>query len=186
MANLPDSIRDASTLALADLIDRWGDIDLSPLVIYLIDAVHESALPHLVEQFHVDGIEGGNLAENATNRRSLVKGAIALHRIKGTPAALKQAIAAAGFGEVQIIELQGGRRYDGNTLYNNTATYGEWALYHVVMSRPITNDQAALLKALCAEMAPARCKLKSIIYTEVAIRYNGQVHYDGSYNHGAS
>lgn len=185
---IPPGIRDASTLALNSLIDRMGTVDLTPMLVYLVDNVVASALPHLLEQFHVAGTEGGTLAENATNRRSLIKRAIALHRIKGTPAGLKQAISDAGFGAVEIIERPGELKYNGAARYDGLHTYGpdadEWAEYHLTMSRPVTHDQAELIRALCYEFAPARCLLKNIVYTEAALRYNGAARYDGSYNYG--
>lgn len=185
---IPESIRDASTLAMNELIDRLGSLDIAPLLIYMVDYVEATALPLLIEQFHVAGNEGANLAENDTNRRSLVKRAIAIHRLKGTPASLKQAIHDAGFGDTEIVERPGELRYDGRAKYDGLHTYGpdpgEWAEYHLIMSRPVTHDQALLIRALCDEFAPARCHLKSIVYTEAALRYNGQARYDGSYNYG--
>lgn len=185
---IPQSICDDSTLAMNELIDRIGSLDIRPLLIYIIDTVEPTALPHLIEQFCVSGNEGGNLAENVTNRRSLVKRAIALHRLKGTPASLKQAIHDAGFGDVSIIERPGELKYNGVARYNGLYTYGpdpgEWAEYHLIMTRPVTHDQAVLIRALCDEFAPARCHLKSIVYTEAALRYNGIAKYDGSYNYG--
>lgn len=185
---IPESIRDTSTLALNELIDRMGTLDLTPLLVYLIDDVTASALLHLVEQFHVAGIEGGALAENATNRRTLIKGAIALHRLKGTPAGVKRAIRDAGFGEVTIIERPGelvrngsGRR---SALYTHGSNPGQWINYHLIMQRPVTNDQAVLIRDLCNEFAPARCKLIHIVYTEAPLRHNGHGLRDGSYNHG--
>lgn len=185
---IPDSIRDTSTLALNELIDRMGTLDLTPLLVYLIDNVAESALLHLINQFHIAGIEGGALAENATNRRTLVKNAIAIHRKKGTPAGIKRAIAAAGFGDVAIVERPGELTRNGSgrrdALYTHGSNPGQWINYHLIMQRPVTNDQAVLIRDLCSEFAPARCKLVHIVYTEAPLRHNGHGRRDGSYNHG--
>lgn len=185
---IPAGIRDESTLALNVLVDRMGTVDLTPLLIYIIDNVAVSALPVLLEQFHVAGNEGGRLAENETNQRNLLKRAIALHRLKGTPAGVKQAIAETGFGVAEIVENPGILSYDGVRYYNGHFTYGpegnEWAEYILIMSRPVTNDQVQLLRALCEEFAPARCHLKLIDYTEAALRYDGTKFYNGFYNHG--
>lgn len=91
---IPDGIRDESTKALYDLIDRLGSLDLSAVIIYLIDRVSSAALPHLAEQFHVTGHEGWMQATTELERRALIKTAIAKHRIKGTPGAIRQTLAA--------------------------------------------------------------------------------------------
>jgi len=185
---IPDSIRDTSTLAFNELIDRMGTLDLAPLLVYLIDDVTESALLHLVEQFHVVGIEGGALAENATNRRTLIKNAIPIHRLKGTPAGVKGAIRAAGFGEVIIKERTGDLYRDGTYNHDGLMTHGsaggQWRNYNVIMQRLITNDQAVLIRAVCDEFAPVRCNLLHLIYTDVPLRHNGIGFHNGSYNRG--
>ena len=89
---IPAGIRDASTLALNDLIDRMGTVDLTPLLVYLIDNVAASALPHLAEQFNVTGYEGWLQTTNTAERRALIKSAIAKHYYKGTPYAIRQAL----------------------------------------------------------------------------------------------
>jgi phage tail P2-like protein len=82
--------------ALGQLAARISDIDLSPLLVYLIDTVNASALPHLAEQFHVLN-EGWQFARDDDERRRLLKQAIALHRTKGTPWAIKNALASLGW-----------------------------------------------------------------------------------------
>lgn len=88
---IPEGIRDLSTEALNELIDRLGTIDLTPLLIYIIDNVDKSALPHLAWQFHIEGWE---LAETEEEKRALIKKAIELHRYKGTRWAVKEALNA--------------------------------------------------------------------------------------------
>lgn len=186
---IPGSIADDSALAYNEMADRLGSLDLVPLLVYIVDLVPAGALPHLIEQFHVAGIEGATLAETEQNQRELIKNAIGLHRTKGTPGAIKRAIRSAGFGEIEIVERPGELKYDGVRTYDGLMTYGpdagEWATYYVIMSRAVTNEQAELIRQLCDEFAPARCHLEGIIYTAAAIRYNGEARYDGSYNHGS-
>jgi len=184
---IPAGIRDESTIALNSLIDRMGSVDLTPLLVYIIDNVTETALPHLIQQFHVAGLEGGRLAENATIKRALLKKAIALHRLKGTPAGIKQALAEMGFGDAVILERSADIHYDGAVSYDGVRHYASdegWAEYILTIGRPVTNDQAELIQSLCKEFAPARCHLASINYTQAALRYNGEHLYNGGYNHG--
>lgn len=100
---IPAGIRDVSTLAMNALIDRLGHVPLDQLLIYLIDNVTESALPHLAEQFSATGYDGWALAQGETDRRELITRAIELHRRKGTPWAVKTALKTAGIN-ARLIE----------------------------------------------------------------------------------
>lgn len=78
--------------------ERFDAIDLVPLLIYLVDTVAASALPFLAETFHIEGEEGWSFAPDETSRRALLKRAIAVHRLRGTPAAVYQVLEALGYG----------------------------------------------------------------------------------------
>lgn len=106
---IPDGIRDSSTEAFNELIERLGTLDLTPLLIYIIDNVHASALPHLAWQFHIEGWE---LAETEEEKRALIKKAIELHRYKGTKWAVENAIKVLGIdAEVREWFEYGGQPY---------------------------------------------------------------------------
>lgn len=98
MANaVPNLIaRDARFGPLATLTERLQTLDVSKLLVYLIDLVEPQALPHLADQFHVMGLEGWNAALTDESRRTLIKSAIELHRYKGTPYAVRLAIEQMG------------------------------------------------------------------------------------------
>lgn len=173
---------------LGALAERLDNIDLSVLMVYLVDIVGTSALPWLGEQFSLFG-DGWELAESDDVRRALIKSAIELHRYKGTPWSVREVIRRFGFGEVDLIEGIGRVSYDGNALHDGLYIYGDttsWAVYRVILQQPITSDQAESLRKALAAFAPARCHLASLEYQSVPIRYNGSVNYDGSYNYGSS
>ncbi|HBC6247761.1 TPA: phage tail protein I [Escherichia coli] len=179
---------DISLRTLGRLAGRLDNIDLSVLMVFLVDIVDSSALPWLGEQFSLSG-DGWELAESDDVRRMLIKAAIELHRYKGTPWSIREVIRRFGFGEVDLIEGTGRLSYDGNRSYNGLFVYGDaaaWAVYRVILKQPITNDQAAMLRQTLAAFAPARCHLASLEYQSVAIRYNNTAIHDGSYNHGSS
>ncbi|MBS8647005.1 phage tail protein I [Escherichia coli] len=179
---------DISLRTLGRLAGRLDNIDLSVLMVFLVDIVDSSALPWLGEQFSLSG-DGWELAESDDVRRMLIKAAIALHRYKGTPWSIREVIRRFGFGEVDLIEGTGRLSYDGNRSYNGLFVHGDaaaWAVYRVILKQPITNDQAAMLRQTLAAFAPARCHLASLEYQSVAIRYNNTAIHDGSYNHGSS
>ncbi|EIE4774010.1 phage tail protein I [Escherichia coli] len=179
---------DISLRTLGRLAGRLDNIDLSVLMVFLVDIVDSSALPWLGEQFSLSG-DGWELAESDDVRRMLIKAAIELHRYKGTPWSIREVIRRFGFGEVALIEGTGRLSYDGNRSYNGLFVHGDaaaWAVYRVILKQPITNDQAAMLRQTLAAFAPARCHLASLEYQSVAIRYNNTAIHDGSYNHGSS
>ncbi|BBU85113.1 tail fiber protein [Escherichia coli] len=180
---------DISLRTLGRLAGRLDNIDLSVLMVFLVDIVDSSALPWLGEQFSLSGDGEWELAESDDVRRMLIKAAIELHRYKGTPWSIREVIRRFGFGEVDLIEGTGRLSYDGNRSYNGLFVHGDaaaWAVYRVILKQPITNDQAAMLRQTLAAFAPARCHLASLEYQSVAIRYNNTAIHDGSYNHGSS
>ncbi|WP_342705028.1 phage tail protein I [Burkholderia arboris] len=186
----PALAKDPRFKAFAQLTERLDNIDLSPLLVYLIDGVDASALPFLADQFSVMGEDGWSLAQSDEAKRALIKGAIELHRYKGTPWAVREVIRRLGFGEVELVEGIGRLNYDGTRRHDGAMVYGGdglWAAYRVILlDRAITNDQAVLLRTTLAAFAPARCVLASLEYRRVPVRYNGAAHYDGQYNHGSS
>ncbi len=61
-------IKDENSLAFNELFDRFGTLDLTVLLIYLVDNVNSSALPHLAEQFHITAMKVGFLPEARLNK----------------------------------------------------------------------------------------------------------------------
>lgn len=98
---LPDGINDGRGRAIAALLDRFAGIDLTKLLIYRIDEVDASALPHLVDQFDLHDVVDAGTPEAATRR--LIKQAIELRRYMGTPWAVRKTLEAFG-AEVDLVE----------------------------------------------------------------------------------
>ncbi|MER3249444.1 phage tail protein I [Salmonella enterica] len=72
--------------------ERFAQIDLTALLVYLVDIVDASALPSLAGQLHVQGLEGWLFAANEQEKRELIKQAIELHKYKGTPWAVRRVL----------------------------------------------------------------------------------------------
>lgn len=66
--------------ALATQAARLQQIDLTPLLVYLLDMTEASALPWLAEQLALTGVNGWSLAESDDARRAMLKSAITLRR----------------------------------------------------------------------------------------------------------
>ncbi|PTU67978.1 phage tail protein I [Chromobacterium haemolyticum] len=96
---------------LGKLAARISDIDRSPVLVYLVDQVNASALPHLAEQLHLLG-EGWQLARDDDERRKLLKRAVELHRYKGTPWAIQQVLETLALsGQISEWFQYGGQPY---------------------------------------------------------------------------
>lgn len=103
---LADSIGDTTHFAAFDLMvkRRMDGVELDKILVYLIDSVDVSALPHLARQFDVLGYKGFRLATNESEQREIIKRAIELHRFKGTLWAVREALISIGFGDAEIVE----------------------------------------------------------------------------------
>ncbi len=173
-ALLPDSIRDdaavAATAASLDPIRRaltggiphillWSRLDsapgrLCPPLQRLAELggglkpLTEAELELLAWQLHVDFRETANTREQLA---SMVRGSIPWHRIKGTPASIKRALALFGYRDVVIEE-------DG--------TGDHWATWQLGLPEIAGEAAVRHIVSICNEMQPARCRLWRI-YTDV-------------------
>ena len=70
--------------------ERFSKLDLECILVSIIDNVPSDALPHLAEQYHITGNEGWLQALSETEKRSLIKSSIKMHRYKGTKYAIEE------------------------------------------------------------------------------------------------
>lgn len=171
---LATGISYAPHLAAFDQIakQRLEGIDLTPLLMYIIDTTDADALPYLAEQFHALGWEGWALTTNEAERRELIKRAVELHRYKGTVWAIKNAVKAVGFDGAEVIEHVG-FDYNGQQLFNGTNNYtgGEWATFRVKIvlpsTRPLTADDITRIRSMVLEYKNARSHLVDMTFVIV-------------------
>lgn len=109
----PPLASDERFTRLANLAaERFAQLDLTVLLIDLVDLVDASALPSLAEQFHVQGLEGWLFAKDERQKRELIKQAIELHRYRGTPWAVRQVLKILAFeGDISEWFEYGGKPY---------------------------------------------------------------------------
>lgn len=124
--------------AFHDLVaECWDHWDLTPYMVYLVDACDASLLPYLAEQFDIAGIKGFEMAGTEQQQRDIIKRSIELHKYIGTPWAVEQACAMAGFPIVSFDE--------GVTAPDKEPTSTDWAQFRVIIDAPtdreITRDQ---------------------------------------------
>lgn len=154
---------------------QLGAIDPGLPILYLVDQVPEPALFWLASQFDVLGTKGWNLCTTDAQRRTLIKEAIALHRRKGTPFAIKDALRRVGFPVVIIDEgVQHNAAaqswpYDATLFYSGPYEFlndqWHWAEFGVTIvideySPSITTSLGELLLDLIKHYQAARSHLK--------------------------
>lgn len=169
------AIRDVPHLmAFLDITEAFlQEIDLSPLLVYVIDTTSAEALPYLAKQLDVLGYKGWALATTEQEQRELLKKAIELHRYKGTPWSIKEALKSVGFGGAEIVEgisdvSRTGIYFRNGTIFYNTPTLYDWALFSIVVdlgeTKGVTAEQTELAVKLIDEYKNVRSKLVGITF----------------------
>jgi phage tail P2-like protein len=110
---LADSISYVPHLQAFDLLvkQRFTELELDKLLVYIIDTVPATAIPYLADQFDVLGYKGFRLAQTEADQRAVIKKSIELHRYKGTLWAVREALTSIGYGAAIIQENVGGVPY---------------------------------------------------------------------------
>ncbi|WP_039017338.1 phage tail protein I [Halocynthiibacter namhaensis] len=161
--------------------------DLTPVAALMNpDTCPVHLLPWLAWALSVDFWDSGWSEET---KRASIRESVSIHRVKGTLQSVRRALKAAGYGDATVVERYGYETYDGAYKYDGSITYSEpdhWAEYRVYLTRPITIEQAAQVRAILRLVAPARCHLKGLFFTEALNSYNGRITYDGSYTYGVA
>ena len=109
---IPEGIMSNETTIFNDLLDRFDNIDLTTMLVYIIDLVNSSALPHLAQQFSITDKEGWDLAVTDTDKRNLIKNAIPLHKLKGKKKGILYVLEVLGIqGDLQLWNEYNGDPY---------------------------------------------------------------------------
>lgn len=179
---------DKKFTALADLGKRLNSLDKSQIMTHFVDLVSTAMLPLLAEKWSVTGDDGWLLAETEDAKRNLIKRAVEIHRYKGTPWAIREIFRQLGFGDIDIIENQSLKTWDGELTFEGLETFEHedmhWAEYKIRLKSPITHDEAERIRRILKNTAPARCHLVSFEFDEVAFRWDGDITFDGNYTFG--
>lgn len=98
---LPASIRDDRSLALAPLVDRIDDVDLTRLLVWRFSQVVPSALPHLAAGLDAPLMSRRPLSE--PELRARVAASYELHEQYGSPAGLRR---LAGLVDAEVLRIE--------------------------------------------------------------------------------
>ncbi|MDI3320000.1 phage tail protein [Pinibacter soli] len=178
--------------------EELGQLDLSKLLVYIIETVDASALPYLAEQFDVLGYKGFRMAQTEADQREVLKRAIELHRYKGTEWAIKEGLKSIGFPDVEL----------------KKTGYDHWAKFGVKLTNSnvqLTANSFNDIIQMVAEYKRAVCVLMDVtidllfddtidlsdddanalpavsgddnIEMTGTLKYDGEGMYDGDYDH---
>lgn len=186
---LPISIRrDERSAAFAETL--WSDLDrdLTILLVYYVDRVNPSALPHLAAHLDVLGYKGWILARNDLERRELLKIAFELHRYAGTRHSLKLALSWLGFDQKFEIEENPGNVYDGLSIVaqDGRATFGGSRIGQFSIrtsgQRSFSLQDVGLIVKLIDAWKPTSRHLFDLYLNDVPVFRQLRL-YDGRYSH---
>ena len=100
----------------------------------------------------------GEISPYFTDRRELIRQGVAWTRIKGTPAALKQALAWIGQGDAQLREWGPSTEPRGGYV-----AYGHWAEYELLLPALPSADTIRALVRVATLAQPVRSRLRRLI-----------------------
>lgn len=114
------------------------------------DSCPESLLPWLAWSLCITDDYGWSLCLNVEQKRALIKQSMLLHRKKGTPWAVQEALKAVGFADARVVDSLPVIRYNGTSSYGGADDYSSgarWAMFNIVIdlgeSRPFSADERA-------------------------------------------
>lgn len=198
----------AADARFAALAQMWGSrlaaIDPQDVIVRWIDHVDASLLPILAEEYSLLD-DGWELADTESKQRALLKLSSQLHRRKGTPWAVKTALATIGYPVLDLIEqrashdawvaaggltLNGDWLTDGHSTLDPPASIGplvrharlnHWAEYSIrlnVADGEWTREQQRRIRATAERYAPARSRLVALI-TAVRLAFDARIRLTG-------
>ncbi|MEW6166057.1 MAG: phage tail protein I [Pseudomonadota bacterium] len=185
--NAPVSLlpRNASAFerALSETGGRFAPPALVP-TLWNATTCPAALLPWLAWALSVDEWDHGWSVEK---KRAVVAAAIPVHEKKGTPAAIRTALAALGQPDADLVERADCVRRDGTALrdgLHRRRGLGGWPTFRIVLKRPVTIDQAHMIKRQLAGTKRNCVELLGIHFAQAALRRNGAHARDGSYTRG--
>lgn len=120
-------------------------------------------------------------------KRAVVRESREIHRRKGTVAAIRRALASMGHPDAEIMERANCIIRNGTRRRDGTGTRGgleQWATRRIILKRPVTIDQAWMIKRLIEAVGRNCVHTVAIDFSQATLRRNGMAKRDGSYTRG--
>ena len=149
--------------------DRIAAMDVSTLLMNMIDTAPATALPYLANQFGVAGVRGWKFMATDAQKRELLKNSMKLGAKSGTPWSIREVLRIAGYPNV---EFQEGISYmlDGSWNLNGARTLGSegWAQFNVTVDvidpAHVPPSVVTKITEIINEYKPARSHLNELIF----------------------
>lgn len=126
----------------------------------------EPVLDLLAWQLHVESYEA---AVDVAAKRRLIAGSLLLHRRRGTPWAVSEALRVLGYADAKIIEGAGVCAHNGEVAHNGAETYASgnrWALFDVEIDlgedQGISISSVQHLRSVVEDWKNVRSHLRSL------------------------
>ena len=148
------------------------------------DTCPASALPYLAWALSVDEWDH---TWSEDRKRAVIRESREIHQRKGTPSAIRRALAAMGQPDAEIIERADYIKHNGAARRNGQHRrlgHGGWATFRVVLKRAVTIDQAIQIRRVLDAVKRNCIELVAIDYSQAALRHNGQTKRNGLYTRG--
>jgi P2-related tail formation protein len=146
---LPEGIDSVENRALLGLLDRWDALPVENVLVFHLDTVIADALPFVAELMGLTAPEFGG----AGAPREVIKQAVHLRKLRGTPWALREVMRRLGYGEIDLQEAQtktynGELHYDGEHRYGAENHWARFAVYVTVLAPMVAADVRKLWDAI--------------------------------------
>ena len=149
-------------LALEGAVSGAVDINIPVVANARAESAATDHLPFLAWAFSVDSWDTSWASDV---KRAAIASSVSIHRRKGTVASVREALAAFGYGDSDIIEASRSPKLDAELSLDDGARLHDlthWATYAVYVDQPLRLREAELLVSVLEKVAPARCRLKRI------------------------
>lgn len=177
--------------------ETLAEINLGELLIYMVDSCDVTLLPFLAEQFDVLGYKGWRLAQTESDKRTIIKRAIELHRYKGTEWAIKEALKSIGFSDIELIKTgydhwakfgikitNGSTQLTESSFYDITQMVEEYKRAVCVLEEVLMTIQVQDILFIDDDVARVSIAISALdnLVLSATIRYDGSITYDGQHN----
>ena len=168
----PPLLVDKSFKALASLLNDWPELNADAVrTLAHIGQADDIQLQHFAEWFSLADEPAWSHATDIEARRALAAGAVLLHRLKGTPWAVKRVLELIGMGpDTRLTEGGVQRTYNGGVAADGTRNYSgaAWAEYSIEAdlgeTAGLDAGSGTRIREVLAGVAPARCHLTDVTF----------------------
>jgi phage tail P2-like protein len=160
---LPPNASELERALAATALELIGGLPVPVRDLWSPERCPAALLPWLAWALSVDVWREG---WTEARKRQACASAMRRHRLKGSVAAVRGALADLGYADAVIHEGAPPDVYDGALTYDGSAVYaggGSWAQYSVEVPGGLTPEEWGAVSDTLATVAPVRCHLAGLV-----------------------